>query len=528
MSPNGGLFVLLCCLVGAFVTPACSYKILMVCPVPARSHNNLCRAVVDVLVDRGHEVTFISAFTAKDPKFRDYPIPAILTHKEQQNQNGFQLLNTSIVEGLKSLTDLQKSTVKYMFENEGVKKLLADKSEKFDAVIFEHFFNEMLIGFGVKYDCPIIALSPVTPMSLLSIMTNNPLSLATVPNLMTTFTAKMTLWQRVINTVVSVGQEVLERFLMQPVQIALYEEYFPEESKRVSYHDLMKRISAMLVNSHPSIGVARPLLPHTIEIGGYHIKDPEPLPEDLKKILDSAKNGVIYFSMGSNLKSSDMSLELKSTLLKTLGTLKQTVLWKYEEVLPQTPKNVIIRKWMPQTGILAHPNTKLFISHGGILSCTEATHFGVPLLAIPIFGDQNFNAKSLENRGHGIVLNFNNITEASFKWTIEEALQNPNYLKVAKEVQRLFLDRPMRPRDMIVYHVEHVIRTKGAPHLSPPQLSRCSQLLIDVMAVIFIPLGTIFALFSCLIWKCCCRKKKEQGKETSVVEKPTKKKQKKQ
>lgn len=60
--------------------------------------------------------------------------------------------------------------------------------------------------------------------------------------------------------------------------------------------------------------------------------------------------------MGSNLKSSDMSFELKTTLLKTLGTLKETVLWKYEEVLPETPKNVIIRKWMPQTGILGKSN----------------------------------------------------------------------------------------------------------------------------------------------------------------------------
>lgn len=65
---------------------------------------------------------------------------------------------------------------------------------------------------------------------------------------------------------------------MQPIQVALYEEYFPEESKRVPYHDLLKRISAMLINSHPSIGIPRPLLPNTIEIGGYHIKDPEPLP----------------------------------------------------------------------------------------------------------------------------------------------------------------------------------------------------------------------------------------------------------
>lgn len=68
--------------------------------------------------------------------------------------------------------------------------------------------------------------------------------------------------------------------------------------------------------------------------------------------MDSAKEGVVYFSMGSNLKSSQMSPELKAIILKALGNLKQTVLWKYEEDLPGKPKNVVIRKWMPQTGIL--------------------------------------------------------------------------------------------------------------------------------------------------------------------------------
>lgn len=56
--------------------------------------------------------------------------------------------------------------------------------------------------------------------------------------------------------------------------------------------------------------------------------------------------------MGSNLKSSEMNDELKSSLLKVFSGLKQTILWKYEKDLPERPKNVVIRKWMPQTGIL--------------------------------------------------------------------------------------------------------------------------------------------------------------------------------
>ena len=68
--------------------------------------------------------------------------------------------------------------------------------------------------------------------------------------------------------------------------------------------------------------------------------------------MDSAKDGVIYFSMGSNLKSKDLPDEVKTSLLKMFGSLKQTVLWKFEEVLPNLPKNVHILEWAPQQAIL--------------------------------------------------------------------------------------------------------------------------------------------------------------------------------
>lgn len=75
--------------------------------------------------------------------------------------------------------------------------------------------------------------------------------------------------------------------------------------------------------------------------------------QDLQKIMDSAKHGVIYFSMGSNLKSKDIPKVIKDGLLKMFGELKQIVLWKFEEDLPNVPQNVHILKWAPQPSILS-------------------------------------------------------------------------------------------------------------------------------------------------------------------------------
>jgi glucuronosyltransferase len=73
----------------------------------------------------------------------------------------------------------------------------------------------------------------------------------------------------------------------------------------------------------------------------------------------------------------------------------------------------------------AHPNLKLFITHGGLLSKQEAVHRGVPMVGIPVYGDQAFNMAKVVSSGLGIVLEFQNVTTESILWAILEVLENP-------------------------------------------------------------------------------------------------------
>lgn len=128
------------------------------------------------------------------------------------------------------------------------------------------------------------------------------------------------------------------------------------------------------------------------------------------------------------IKSSLISAEHKAIFLKVFGSLKQKVIWKFEEPL-EVPANVMISNWLPQNDIFAHPNIKLFISHGGLLSTTEAAFHALPVIGIPFFGDQKRNIESFVKAGWALRLDYANITEHSLRWTLNEMLSNNRYLK---------------------------------------------------------------------------------------------------
>jgi len=49
---------------------------------------------------------------------------------------------------------------------------------------------------------------------------------------------------------------------------------------------------------------------------------------------------------------------------------------------------------------------------------------GVPMIALPIFADQEYNAYRLQRTGRGIKLELHTLTEAALKESIHEILNN--------------------------------------------------------------------------------------------------------
>lgn len=145
----------------------------------------------------------------------------------------------------------------------------------------------------------------------------------------------------------------MHSYIILPKNDAITRKYL-KDNDMPHIRELVKNTSLMFVNTHYSFEGSRPNAPTIIELGGIHIKEEEnPLDAEIKQILDSAKDGVIYVSWGSMIRAETLPDDKRTSLLKAFGSFRQTVLWKWENVtIPNQPKNVHIRKWMQQREIL--------------------------------------------------------------------------------------------------------------------------------------------------------------------------------
>lgn len=226
---------------------------------------------------------------------------------------------------------------------------LLHSDRTFDLVLLEFWSGESLMALAYHFHAPLVVFSTIGASDWVNDLVSNPAPFSYVPHTFSGLGTNMTLWERVQNYFLQSYFLLLKHLVLLPKHQQIIKKYFPNPP---DINDVVYNASLILLNAHPSVTPAYPLVSNMIEIGGFHI-DSEALPQDLQKFLDDAPNGVIYFCMGSNLRSKDMGEERITQILRVFAGLKEKVLWKFEaEELPNKPSNVAIRKWLPQRAVL--------------------------------------------------------------------------------------------------------------------------------------------------------------------------------
>ncbi|CAD0205778.1 unnamed protein product [Chrysodeixis includens] len=446
-------------------------RILAVIPTPSFSHQVVFRPLTLELAKRGHDVTVITT----DPLFKNEKPPANFTEIDVHDisydvwKKAFLARknnNDGVVEQFKIFSAMFIDIFDAQLRDENVSKLIRDKNQKFDLLILEACFRPALIFSHIFKDVPVIQMSSFGAVYDNLVNIGAPLHPLLYPSAPRKRVNNLTVWEKIeemyIYTRLTNG-----RAEYLPIEDELLRKHFGQDTPSLS--ELRKNIDMLFLNTHPIFEGIRPMPPNVVYTGGLNELPPKELPTELKSYLDSSKNGVIYISYGTNVDPTRLSPEKVQILVKTVSKLPYDVLWKWNgDELPGRTANIRISKWLPQPDLLRHPKIKVFVTQAGLQSTDEAILAGVPLIAMPMVGDQPFNAERYEQFKIGIRVDFQDVTEDKFKNAILKVINDDSYRKNIVKFRELLQDQVQTPLERAVWWTEYVLRHGGAKHLRSP------------------------------------------------------------
>nr|XP_027223434.1 UDP-glucuronosyltransferase 2B14-like [Penaeus vannamei] len=469
------------------------YKILMLLPVGTKSHKNFFTSVADALGERGHKVVMLSSYPASSKNPNVTEIDHGLRDFDVENMNLFEARDDP-TGGFSLLEDILPAMAKKLYKIPVVTELY-DKRKMYDLIIVDHMMNEMIYPFVHERTYMTIAAFGMDACH--SAVLGNVQNPAYVSGMLEEYPSPLGLKHRFLNLM----QHILMPFYLRHWSLV------PKIQKEISdifpdlppLLDIERNQSLTLINSHFSMEVAVPLLPSQVEVGAIHCRPAKPLPKDLESWISGAgPEGVVYFSLGTVARGTTMPVVYRDMFVEAFKRLKQRVIWKFEEKLEGVSDNVLIQKWLPQQDILGHPNVKVFITHGGLLSTQESLYHATPVVALPIFADQPKNAMAIQKHGLGVVLVWEELSVDLIVNSIQEVMNNPKYKRNAEEVMSVVRDQPETPRERAVFWTEYVVRHQGAPRLRSPaaKLSWVEFLMLDVLLVLHVVVYVAFCVLS--------------------------------
>lgn len=309
--------------------------------------------------------------------------------------------------------------------------MLLEQRDQFDVIILETALTNAMLGLGHHFGVPIIGTTTLLgTRELLQLVGVPSLSaLPYIPHINARLGNHMTFVERLQNFAMTLIDLYWIDLYLDGKQREIYESVFASDATKPDFDVLKRNVSLQLVNSHVSFNYAQPMVPNLIEVAGLHLQlQPSRLPDDIQQFIDGAgENGVIYMAWGSKSFAAMLPNHLREDIFRVLANVRQRVLLKWEgDAMPPegVSDNMLVRKWFPQQDILASGRVRLFITHGGLNGLLEAIYHAVPVIGIPIFGDAHRNVVSAERNGYGVHLYYNNLTETSLRWAINEVLEN--------------------------------------------------------------------------------------------------------
>ncbi|XP_043105196.1 UDP-glucuronosyltransferase 1A1-like isoform X4 [Puntigrus tetrazona] len=408
-----------------------------------------------------------------------------------------QMFTLRNAEGLLFNKDLMKRLKEYNFD-----AILTDPFEPAGAVAGE-YLSVPAIYLLINHPCGVDTLSSYCPAPA-----------SYVPQAFTHFTDRMNLWQRSVNLV----RTLIQPMACQRIYARADEIASQVLQRKTSMVEIMSRAALWFLRFDFAVEFPRPVMPNMVMIGATVSQKLKPLSQELEEFVNgSGEHGFVVFTLGSMV--SQLPEAKAREFFEAFRQIPQRVLWRYTGPVPENaPKNVKLMKWLPQNDLLGHPKVKAFITHGGSHGIYEGICNGVPMVMLPLFGDQGDNVQRLVSRGVAETLSIFDVTSEKLLVALRKVINEKSYKEKMTELSAIHRDRPIEPLDLAVFWTEFVMRHKGAAHLRPAahELNWIQYHSLDVIGFLLLILVTVIFITvkSCTFcFRKCFRKTQKKKKE---------------
>ncbi|CAI5453541.1 unnamed protein product [Caenorhabditis angaria] len=255
------------------------YDFLVFCPLFAHSHTTFFAQIADALTDAGHNVTFFTPTIVRKYETVNYVKSTKnvvkLEAPDELAELGIKLDSNDItkfwtrdsdVTEILPMIDLFQSMYKLqsevLYKNLDFLENLKNRT-KFDAIIYETFVFSaypLMEFLEIKTRLPAISLTYDVATARVMGETIMP---SVVPEMMSPFSDKMSLLERILNTALS---PIIQKYVGVPEYLS-----YSKPRKPVDYLSLIPKSPFLLINSNPYIDFPRPTITKTVQIGGISV-----------------------------------------------------------------------------------------------------------------------------------------------------------------------------------------------------------------------------------------------------------------
>ncbi len=411
-------------------------KHVMAISVPLRGHANQLIALSEELARRGYKVSFVIHSTAKawitDRTIQVIPWTLNWTVSDEAymaQKNAFwQKISQEPHPWRSNQLMLESIATFYRPMYESLKSLLREHHP--DCLVIDRAVVPA-IDLAIQQQLPFIIQT--------QFLGNFVKPSANQPQFGTDYPMQMNVWQKSLNFLGS----RLEPFYLLPTMLKL------NRTRQECAHqkDLPNPWDnqTMIVGTSFDIEPPRPLPDKVHLVGPIFSKSQKPLGDSLGEWLeaDSGRPGVIYMAFGT---LATLNAWQAKALIEGLVKTGLKVLWSLPEnqrsLLPDRPPTVRVESFVPQPTVLSHLNVVAFVSHCGMNSIHESLYYGKPILALPFFGDQHYNAARLVDLGAALKLSKRHFSPTEVCDKINQLLHDPCYQEKA-----LYLSRRLKQTD---------------------------------------------------------------------------------